>query len=147
VPLQTGQRLQVKERSPSSSVGFALVEILVGLAIMSLVLLAAMRGMGLAVNTQADVAVRQAALWSADNTLVQLRAQRAWPGIGTSVTPCSQAQWILVCELKVLPTPNPLFRRVEVNVFAANPETPDARVGPRLAGLVTIIPNDAGGFL
>lgn len=134
-------------RLPSSHSGFALVEILVGLAIMSLVLLAALRGMGLAVNTQADVAIRQAALWSADNALVQLRAQRAWPAVGTTVRVCSQAQWALVCELKILPTPNPLFRRVEINVFAANPDSPDTRIGPRLAGLVTIIPNDGGGFL
>ncbi len=134
-------------RVQSQSAGFALIEVLVGFTILSLVLLAALRGMGLAINTQADVAVRQAALWSADNTLVQLRAQRAWPAIGTTVTACAQAQWALVCELKILPTPNPLFRRVEVNVFAANPNSPNVRVGPRLAGLVTIIPNDAGGFL
>lgn len=134
-------------RFKSSNAGFALVEILVGLTVLSLVLLAALRGMGLAVNTQADVAVRQAALWSADNALVQLRAQRAWPAVGTTVTACSQAQWVLVCELKILPTPNPLFRRVEVNVFAANPAAPNIRIGPRLAGLVTIIPNDGGGFL
>ncbi len=134
-------------RVQSQSAGFALIEVLVGFTILSLVLLAALRGMGLAINTQADVAVRQAALWSADNTLVQLRAQRAWPVIGSTITACPQAQWALVCELKILPTPNPLFRRVEVNVFAANPNSPDGRIGPRLAGLVTIIPNDAGGFL
>jgi general secretion pathway protein I len=134
-------------RLNSSYSGFALVEIMVGLAIMSLVLLAALRGMGLSVNTQADVAIRQAALWSADNALVQLRSQRAWPQVGTTVKACSQVHWGLVCELKILPTPNPLFRRVEINVFAANPTNPESRIGPRLAGLVTIIPNDGGGFL
>lgn len=127
--------------------GFALVEILVGLVILSLVLLAAMRGMGISIRTQSDVAQRQAALWSADNTLVQLRAEQAWPAIGNTLAPCSQAQWLLVCETKVLPTPNPLFRRVEVNVFAADAQSPGVPNGPRLSGLVTIIGNEAGGFL
>jgi len=130
-----------------SQTGFALVEILVGMVILSLVLLAAMRGMGLSIRTQGDVAQRQVALWSADNALVQLRTDQAWPNIGTTMVACSQAQWALVCETKVLPTPNPLFRRVEVNVFAADPQSPSVPTGPRLAGLVTIIPNEAGGFL
>lgn len=130
-----------------SQTGFALVEILVGLVILSLVLLAAMRGMGLSIRTQGDVAQRQVALWSADNALVQLRADQAWPNIGTTMMACSQAQWTLVCETKVLPTPNPLFRRVEVNVFAADPQSPSVPTGPRLGGLVTIIPNETGGFL
>ena len=123
------------------------MEILVGMVILSLVLLAAMRGMGLSIRTQGDVAQRQVALWSADNALVQLRADQAWPNIGTTMVVCSQAQWTLVCETKVLPTPNPLFRRVEVNVFAADPQSPSVPTGPRLGGLVTIIPNEAGGFL
>ncbi len=130
-----------------SQTGFALVEILVGMVILSLVLLAAMRGVGLSIRTQGDVAQRKVALLSADNALVQLRADQAWPNIGTTMVACSQAQWTLVCETKVLPTPNPLFRRVEVNVFAADPQSPSVPTGPRLGGLVTIIPNEAGGFL
>ena len=130
-----------------SQKGFALVEILVGFVILSLVLLAAMRGMGLSIRTQGDVEQRQVALWSADNALVQLRAEQSWPTIGTTLVECSQAQWTLVCETKVLPSPNPLFRRVEVNVFAADAQSSTVPMGPRLAGLVTIIPNEVGGFL
>ena len=76
-----------------------------GFVVLSLVLLAAMRGMGLSIRTQGDVEQRQVALWSADNALVQLRAEQSWPTIGTTLVECSQAQWTLVCETKVLPSP------------------------------------------
>lgn len=127
--------------------GFALIEVLVGLAVLSIALLAGLRAIALGADTQLAVSQRTMALWSADNALMSLRMTRAWPEMGTSTFSCPQASYLFVCQRKVLSTPNPGFRRVEMTVYLSTPGSTEVASGPRLAWLTTIIPNPTGGMM
>ena len=127
--------------------GFVLIEVLVGLVVLSIALIAAFRAVALSADTQFAVTQRTMALWSADNALNEIRMNRVWPEIGTSAFSCPQATLILVCQRKVSAMPNPSFRRVEVTVFLANEANSTEVNGSRLAWLVTVVPNLNSGAL
>ena len=127
--------------------GFALIEVLVGLAVLSIAMLAGLRAIANGADTQLAVSQRTMALWSADNTLLDLRMSRAWPELGTSTFSCPQATYVFVCQRKVLSTPNPAFRRIEVTVYLSSPSSTDVASGPRLAWLTTVVCNPSGGVM
>jgi general secretion pathway protein I len=127
--------------------GFALIEVLIGLVVLSIALITALRAVALSADTQFAVTQRTMALWSADNALNEIRMNRIWPEIGTSTFSCPQATLILVCQRKVSDMPNPSFRRVEVTVFLANEANSTQVNGSRLAWLVTVVPNLNSGAL
>lgn len=127
--------------------GFALIEVLIGLVVLSIALIAALRAVALSADTQFAVTQRTMALWSADNALNEIRMSRIWPEIGTSTFSCPQATLILVCQRKVSDMPNPSFRRVEITVFLANEANSTQVNGSRLAWLVTVVPNLNSGAL
>ena len=131
----------------SHTEGFALIEVLVGLAVLSIALIAGLRAIANGADTQLAVSQRTLALWSADNALMDLRMSRAFPEVGTTVFNCPQANYVFVCQRKIMSTPNPSFRRVEMTVYAANPESTSVAAGPRLAWLTTVIPNPASGVM
>jgi general secretion pathway protein I len=121
--------------------GFMLIEALVGLAILSIALIAALRAVALGADTQLAISQRTMALWSADNALNDIRMGRTWPEVGSTTFSCPQATLLLVCQRKVSPMPNPNFRRVEVTVFLGSQANSSDINGPRLAWLVTVTPN------
>jgi general secretion pathway protein I len=127
--------------------GFALIEVLIGLVVLSIALITALRAVALSADTQFAVTQRTMALWSADNALNEIRMNRIWPEIGTSTFSCPQATLILVCQRKVSDMPNPSFRRVEITVFLANEANSTQVNGSRLAWLVTVVPNLNSGAL
>ena len=127
--------------------GFALIEVLVGLAVLSIALIAGLRAVANGADTQLAISQRTMALWSADNVLMDLRMNRTWPDLGTSSFSCPQANHVFVCQRKVLSTPNPAFRRIEVTVYLASQSSPDAARGPRLAWLTTVVSNPASGVM
>ncbi|MBU3641347.1 type II secretion system minor pseudopilin GspI [Polynucleobacter sp. Fuers-14] len=131
----------------SHTEGFALIEVLVGLAVLSIALIAGLRAIANGADTQLAVSQRTLALWSADNALMDLRMSRAFPEVGTTVFNCPQANYVFICQRKIMSTPNPSFRRVEMTVYAANPESTSVAAGPRLAWLTTVIPNPASGVM
>ena len=131
----------------SHTEGFALIEVLVGLAVLSIALIAGLRAIANGADTQLAVSQRTLALWSADNALMDLRMSRAFPEVGTTVFNCPQANYVFVCQRKIMSTPNPSFRRVEMTVYASNPESTSVAAGPRLAWLTTVIPNPASGVM
>lgn len=131
----------------SSQQGFALIEVLVGLAVLSIAMLAGLRAIANGADTQLAVSQRTMALWSADNTLINLRASRAWPELGTTTFSCPQATYVFVCQRKVLSTPNPAFRRVEVTVYLSSSSSAEVASGPRLAWLTTVLSNPSGGVM
>lgn len=135
-----------KLKAPGKN-GFALIEVLVGLVVLSIALIAALRGVALSADTQFAVTQRTMAIWSADNALNEIRMNRIWPEIGTSTFSCPQAALVLVCQRKVSDMPNPSFRRVEITVFLANEANSTQVNGPRLAWLVTVVPNLSSGAL
>jgi len=134
-------------RSPASPNGFALVEVLVGLVVLSIAMLTGLRAIANGADTQLAVSQRTMALWSADNALMNLRASRAWPDLGTTTFSCPQASYIFVCQRKVISTPNPAFRRIELTVYLSSPDSAEVASGPRLAWLTTVVSNPSGGVM
>ena len=141
---------QTKKEAPAhnrTQAGFALIEVLVGLAVLSIALIAGLSALASGADTQLAVSQRTQALWSADNALADLRMNRQWPEMGTTTFSCPQERYAFVCQRKVLSTPNPSFRRVELTVYLASPTGGDVASGPRLAWLTTILPSPTGGSL
>lgn len=114
--------------------GFTLIEVLVALAIVAVALAAAVRASGLMTQTNVDLRLKLLAQLSADNRVAELRAAAAFPAIGTRTVECPQGKAKLECVEEVKSTPNPLFRRVEIRVYA------DAQRERMLAELVGILP-------
>ncbi len=104
--------------------GFTLLECVVALAIIAVALMAALRSTGN--STQTALALREHTLaqWAAQNHLALLRAEQGWPAIGRSQLETTQGGRSFNLVQTVERTPNPLFRRVEVQVLAADSGTP-----------------------
>ena len=99
--------------------GFTLVEVLVALAIVAIALVAGLKASAALTNNaqrQTDVLLAQIC---AENTLIDLRLARQLPAVGDNEIPCEQAGFAFSVHLKVAPTPNPSFRRVDAQVFNA----------------------------
>ena len=135
------------QNSKNGRNGFALIEVLVGLAVLSIAMLAGLRAIANGADTQLAVSQRTMALWSADNTLMDLRMNRTWPDLGTSTFSCPQATYVFVCQRKVLSTPNPAFRRIEITVYLSSSSSAEGASGPRLAWLTTVVSNPSGGVM
>ena len=142
--IKTQMQLRLKNQMQA---GFALIEVLVGLAVLSIALIAGLKALASGADTQLAVSQRTQALWSADNAMADLRMNRQWPEMGTTTFSCPQDRYVFVCQRKVLSTPNPSFRRIELTVYLASPTSPEVASGPRLAWLTTILPNPTGGAL
>ena len=115
--------------------GFTLLEVLVALVIVGTALGASLRAVGSLTQNSNDLRVSLMATWSAENRLAQIRLAREWPPLGDSNFECPQADLILQCEEHVIATPNPSFRRVEVQVFEN--DKPDRRI----IKLTQVVPN------
>ena len=138
---------QLLKRQNHHRNGFALIEVLVGLAVLSIAMLAGLRAIANGADTQLAVSQRTMALWSADNALMNLRASRGWPDLGTTTFSCPQASYVFVCQRKVISTPNPAFRRIELTVYLSSPDGGEVASGPRLAWLTTVVSNPSGGVM
>ena len=126
-------------RAQRSQRGMALIEVLVGMAIMAIVLISAMRAISSDTDTQHAVMTRSLALISANNTMTALYISQNWPSLGTETTPCPQLNYPFVCEQKVLSSANPNFRRVDINVYLDDGSDPEHRT--KLAWLSGLIAN------
>lgn len=121
--------------SRRNGLGFTLIEVLVAMAIASVSLMAAIRATGALARSSGDLQARTMAQWSAENRLSEIRIQQQWPNVGEREFDCSQAGIVLTCKERVVATPNRFFRRVEVNVHAAD----DHRL-TQLTGFATTLP-------
>ncbi|PUA19105.1 type II secretion system minor pseudopilin GspI [Glaciimonas sp. PCH181] len=104
-------------RKPHLAAGFTLLEVLVALVIVGTALGASLRAIGSLAKNGSGLRVTMMATWSAENQLTQIRLAHIWPPLGDASFSCPQDGWQLRCEQHVLATPNPYFRRVEVQVF------------------------------
>lgn len=93
--------------------GFTLIEVLVALAIVAVTLAAGIRASSSATDSAQRLADVMAAQWCADNELTGLRLTRHYPGVGDDPFECNQLGRTYKGTLRVLPTPNPNFRRVD----------------------------------
>jgi general secretion pathway protein I len=99
--------------------GFTLIEVLVALTIVAIALFAgtqATSALARSSQRQTDLLLAQIC---ADNALYNLRLAKQMPSVGESSSECTQANRAFTVELKVRPTPNPSFLRVQANVSDA----------------------------
>lgn|SRR5262245_3779133 len=114
--------------------GFTLIEVLVALAIVAVALFAGVRASGSMAQGNVELRLRLLAQLAADNRIAELRSAGAFPPLGARSSACPQGKSALECVEDVKSTPNPLFRRVEVRVYAG------AERDHVLAELVGILP-------
>lgn len=119
-------------RRPPSAHGFTLIEVLVALAIVAVTLAAGIRAAAALTHNAQRLAEVSAAQWCADNQLTNLKLARQFPSVGDSDFSCEQLGYTLRGQLRVRPTPNPNFRRVDADVASAQ--------GQPLLTLSTVLP-------
>jgi general secretion pathway protein I len=128
-------RFACTDRRLSRQRAFTLLEVLVALVIVGVALAASMRGTLSLISAAEDTRYTMLATMLAENRLLELRLARESLDIGQSTTPCAQASVDFECEQTVRSTPNPYFRRVEVQVFRT---TGDGR--RRHAEMMAVLP-------
>lgn len=106
-----------------SARGFTLIEVLVALFIVAVGLTATLRATGMGTNATGNVRVKQLGQWLIQNRAAERVAMRDWPGPGETSHEEELAGQRFILREKVLTTPNPNFRRLEIS--AAPVEQPD----------------------
>lgn len=99
--------------------GFTLLEALVALAVIAIGLSAAMRAIGMATESTAELRQRQLALWVADNQLAEIRARGQFPDFGSTQGDADQAGEKFHWQTDIKPGFHPLFRHVDIRVSSA----------------------------
>jgi general secretion pathway protein I len=102
---------------------FTLIEVLVALAILGIALAASMRTLHLSTDASRDTRERLAATWLLQNRLAEMEARRIFVPVGESNGEVDFAGLKLIWRQKVLDTPNPAFRRVELSAHL--PQRPE----------------------
>lgn len=111
--------------------GFTLIEVLIALAIFAIGVMAAQRALGVATGGVDDLKARLLAGWVAQNRLTEMRISGKFAGLGTNDGEATMAGRQFYWREETKATPNPLFRRVDVKVFAARD---DAHALAQLSG-------------
>jgi len=97
--------------------GFTLIEVLVALFIVALTLITGVK----ASNTLMQSAERQKSTLLAqlciDNYLVSMRLSKQLPGTGEQISTCQQASQNITLKVQINTTPNPSFRRIDLQAF------------------------------
>ena len=123
------------------SAGFTLLEVLVALVIVGTALSASLRAVGSLTQNSSDLRASMMAAWSAENRLTQIRLAHEWPALGQRRFECAQGELHLICEENVFTTPNPFFRRVEVNVLIPKNAEDAQGAERRIIKLTQVVPN------
>lgn len=99
--------------------GFTLIEALVAMTIIAVALIACLKAAG-NLNIQQDSMIkRQYAQWSAENTANFIRVSGVFPSAQAAQQACPQGSFRFLCRVEVSNTPNPNFRRIEIQVVDA----------------------------
>ncbi|HET8744784.1 MAG TPA: type II secretion system minor pseudopilin GspI [Ramlibacter sp.] len=96
--------------------GFTLVEVLVALGIVAIALVAGLQASAALTNNAQRQSDLLLAHLCAENELTRLRLARQLPPVGDSQLDCEQGGQVFQVRVKVSPTPNPSFRRVDAQV-------------------------------
>ena len=97
--------------------GFTLIEVLVALVIVAIALGAGIKAAGALTYNAERLSEVSTAQWCAENLLTELRLTQQFPDIGESPFSCEQLGRAYSGKLRVSPTLNPLFRRVDADVI------------------------------
>jgi len=117
--------------------GFTLVEILVALAVVAVALAAGMRALAQSADGAGTLKARTLAMWVAQNRIATAEFARELPPAGRRSGDATQGGTAFVWRESVGATPNPAFRRIDVEVAEAS--APDY-VLARLTGYVAGTP-------
>jgi general secretion pathway protein I len=101
---------------PAPACGFTLIEVLVAMVIVAVTLSAGIKAAGALTNNAQRMVEITSAKWCAENQLVGLKLNANFPSVGDSEFGCDQLGTPYRGTVVVRPTPNPNFRRVDVNV-------------------------------
>ncbi len=96
--------------------GFTLIECLVALFIIALVSASATRAIGLSIDDVRSSYVREAANWVASNDYNEIIISGMYADIGVVTKDVQMAGIDYVLTETVSSTPNPYFRKIEINV-------------------------------
>lgn len=113
--------------------GFTLLEVVVALAILSIALLAAVKGISEHVGNTAYLKERSFAHWVAMNKVAEFQLGNDWPATGMLKGSESMGGTDWHWEVKVSETPNPEIRRLDVKV------TPEAHHDQSLDTLIAYL--------
>ncbi|MFQ5935692.1 MAG: type II secretion system minor pseudopilin GspI [Acidiferrobacterales bacterium] len=103
-------------RHPRQNSGFLLVELLVALTILALPLAAITRTITQAIDNTVALRERSVALWIAQDQIALHRIRRDWPATRTTTGTREMGGRTWRWQEKVLTTPVPQLRRIEVEV-------------------------------
>ena len=96
--------------------GFTLLEVLVALAVLAIALTAVLRAMGQAIDATTTLRERNAALWVAQNRLVEHQMRRDWPAADTKDGEAEIGGEKWFWREQISTTPEPRIRRIEITV-------------------------------
>lgn len=114
--------------------GFTLLEVLIALAIVAIGLAAALRASGAGTEGTREYRVHMLALWLAENVAAERSARGDWPLPGSRRDEVGFAGLRFLVRQEVKSTPNPHFRRLEIDI--ATVDEPD-RVVRHTVALLT----------
>lgn len=119
--------------------GFTLVEILIALLIIAVGLGAAVRATTQGTSSAEEMKRRTLALWIAQDRLAGHLVRRSWPAPGSASGAVAQANIPFAWRETVVAAPNPVFRNMTIEVYAA------AQPEHVLVRLVGYLPEPAPG--
>ena len=97
--------------------GFTLIEVLVALAIVAVTIGAGIKAAGALADNAERLTDASFGQWCADNQLTTVKLLRQSLSIGDTDFSCDQLGRSYTGKMVVRPTPNPNFRRVDVQIF------------------------------
>ena len=102
---------------PRRAQGFTLIEVMVALSIVAIALLAGAQASSALTRNASRQADTLLGHLCAENELVKARLSRQMPSVGDSDLSCEQGGRVLPVHVTVRATPNPSFRRIDVQTF------------------------------
>jgi general secretion pathway protein I len=100
--------------------GFTLVEVLIALAVASIVFLGGLKLLQTVSQSLFESRDRSLAMLCADNALLLIRLQTRRQTLADGQEICNQGSRVFMVRTKVLNTPHANFRRIETRVYLAD---------------------------